>query len=528
MTNAELKAAAQAYWEAGYVVIPWRFIQINGKTEKKPVITEWKQWQTRPQTREEFDALNFPNADGVGLLCGAPNRAGLYLCALDYDIKDNPSAEALALGKKLLREMPITAMEQTQSGGIHQYYLSRHTVFTDKSVKKKTAVEFLGAYGLVYVAPSKGYKKLNDNDFTVLNDAQVVWQQTLARLGVQIEEKPEIKTEDSTARPHLTLEQLLARDAEFAQLFLTPLPEGLRSEAEMRVLCRLLALGFSAKDAYEAMALCKIGKWQSEPEQYRQHTLKKALAWVRERRKDENEAKVVYVFKPTVVTAEFLAEMIWNRRDPPEYMVYNFDSGTFTRKKEIDLGETDQKGRPIIYTPPFTDSLRKGLVIVPSDVTETTFSEIFAEIDRFATSAYDPCGQEALLKLLARIAVGSWFLDRFVADPMYDVAGAGKFAPILPIRGPSQSGKNRLAFVLRLLSYRPYFEMSTYRIPSLYRPLDLWQGTLVLDEADFANTNEKSELVHFLNCRATGTPLSRQNPKNPRITDTFTNFGLTI
>jgi hypothetical protein len=70
--------------------------------------------------------------------------------------------------------------------------------------------------------------------------------------------------------------------------------------------------------------------------------------------------------------------------------------------------------------------------------------------------------------------------------------------------------------------------MSTYRIPSLYRPLDLWQGTLILDEADFANTSEKSELIHFLNCRATGTPLSRQNLKNPRLTDTFSNFGLTI
>jgi hypothetical protein len=133
-----------------------------------------------------------------------------------------------------------------------------------------------------------------------------------------------------------------------------------------------------------------------------------------------------------------------------------------------------------------------------------------------------------MIKLLTRITVGSWFLDRFITNPQYDVAGAGKFAPILPIRGPSQSGKNRLAFLLRTLSYRPYFEMSTHRIPSLYRPLDLWQGTLVLDEADFANTNEKSELVHFLNWRATGTPLSRQNPKNPRITDTFTNFGLTI
>lgn len=50
----------------------------------------------------------------------------------------------------------------------------------------------------------------------------------------------------------------------------------------------------------------------------------------------------------------------------------------------------------------------------------------------------------------------------------------------------------------------------------------------MLDEADFANTNEKSELIHFLNCRATGTPLSRQNPKSPKITDTFSNFGLTI
>jgi hypothetical protein len=174
------------------------------------------------------------------------------------------------------------------------------------------------------------------------------------------------------------------------------------------------------------------------------------------------------------------------------------------------------------------DALRKGLVTLPSDITTATFAEVFSDIDAFASRAYDACGQDTMLSLLTRVVVGSWFLDRFVSNPQFDVAGAGKFAPLLPIRGPSQSGKNRLAFVLRLLSYRPYFEMSTYRIPSLYRPLDLWQGTLVLDEADFANTTEKSELVHFLNCRATGTPLSRQNPKNPRITDTFANFGLTI
>jgi hypothetical protein len=192
------------------------------------------------------------------------------------------------------------------------------------------------------------------------------------------------------------------------------------------------------------------------------------------------------------------------------------------------LGENDARGRPVVYVPVDNTALRKGLVILPSDPEETTFKDALKEIDEFAFKCYDPCGKESYVKLLARVVVGSWFLDRFVESPQYDIAGAGKFAPIIPIRGPSQSGKNRLAFVLRLLSYRPYFEMSTYRVPSLYRPLDLWNGTLVLDEADFANTNEKSELIHFLNCRATGTPISRQDAKNPRITNVFSNFGQTI
>jgi hypothetical protein len=240
------------------------------------------------------------------------------------------------------------------------------------------------------------------------------------------------------------------------------------------------------------------------------------------------ENKDVRVQKPTIITPDFLAEEIWNRKDPPQYLVYHFQDERFETLPEISLGETNSKGQNVIYVPAFNDSLKKGLVITPSGITETTFKEVLLEIDNFVFSSYDPCGQDAFVKLLARITVGSWFLDRFVADSTFDIAGAGKFAPIIPIRGPSQSGKNRLAFVLRLLSYRPYFEMSTYRIPSLYRPLDLWQGTLVLDEADFANTNEKSELIHYLNCRATGTPVSRQNPKNPKFTDTFNNFGLTI
>ena len=250
----------------------------------------------------------------------------------------------------------------------------------------------------------------------------------------------------------------------------------------------------------------------------------------KELEKLEKEAQEIrYVSKPTVLTEEFLAEQIWDRKTQPKYLVYHFSDESVTETDKLELGETDQKGRQVVYVPADNEALRKGLVIVPSGVTKCSFKEVLDKIDKFTDDPnFDACGQRASVKFLSRVVVGSWFLDRFVDDPLKDVAGAGKFAPLIPIRGPSCSGKNRLAFLLRLVSYRPYFEMSTYRIPSLYRPLDLWKGVLVLDEADFAATNEKSELIHFLNCRATGTPISRQDSKNPKVTHTFTNFQITI
>lgn len=515
--HAELKAAAKAYYENGFNIVT-----IKGK---QPLV-QWQKWINERQTEKEFNSLNFVDADGFGVICGTPNKEGLFLAVIDFDVKNLPS-EVLEKGKKVLKHLPITAIEQTPSGGQHLIYYVHSKPKAISNFHDKAAVELLGENKLCIMAPSKGYQRLNDNPPTVIADIMSVFADALAKAGVECS-KPTAQTKQPSKvqrspRPCIiaALKQQLTgasghlmrlaiaseykrcgyTDKEIVELFKTQkdfnpdvcLKHVESADPAKAASCKtIFEYGFCLTD-------CKLKK-----------------------------ATFAYVSKPTVITAEFIAEMVWNRKDPPEYVVYNFENGAFTRQKEIALGETDAKGRQIIYVPPFTDQLRKGLVIVPSDVKETTWKEVFEEIDRFTLSAYDSCGRDALVKLLVRIAVGSWFLDRFVADPMYDVAGAGKFAPILPIRGPSQSGKNRLAFVLRLLSYRPYFEMSTYRIPSLYRPLDLWQGTLVLDEADFANTNEKSELIHFLNCRATGTPLSRQNPKNPKQTDTFSNFGLTI
>jgi len=545
----ELKTAAGRYHDLGLSVIPFKLTKKGEEYDKIILTSGWKKWETQLQTDEEFEALNWNEANAFAVVLGTPARNGRYLSVVDYDCKGNDvTAEVKEKGRMLLKEFPITCMEQTVNNGLHLIFWSRTKPKTIGSYHNTVSLELLGEKKLCLMAPSLGYSKLNDNSPTEIEDIEQTFLSVMKKHGLLIEQtqtqQPENRKQTYNKPRPCILQALklqltgpnghlmrLAIAAEYKRLGYTDqeIIDLFKNQADFDVnTCSVQVASIDAEKTAKCETIKEYGyclphcslKSQVQAEASTQKTCKERA---------DDEEKDVYVQRPTLITPDFIAEEIWNRRkEPPQYLVYRFKEGTFETQKEIPSGETNTKGQNIIYIPVFNDSIRKGLVIVPSGYSETTFKELFEEIDKFALLSYDPCGQDALVRLLTRICVGSWFLDRFVADPAFDIAGSGKFAPIIPIRGPSQSGKNRLAFVLRLLSYRPYFEMSTYRIPSLYRPMDLWQGTLVLDEADFANTNEKSELVHFLNCRATGTPLSRQNPKNPKITDTFSNFGLTI
>jgi hypothetical protein len=520
--KSRIRQAALEYWKLGAVIIPYS-IRKNEKTlewDKKPSV-EWKRWQTTPQSEQEFQNLPFDDdVNAFGVLTGTMLSNGFYFCAVDFDVK-KVSASAVEKGKALLTKFRTTKRESTVSNGEHLIYYSKVKPSNVNMFHDVCGLELIAEHRAVIMAPSFGYKTINDNLIGEVQDVEQMFLKVIGDAGFrkrQVKRKGKIRYCCQVALErdnHIKHEMRLCIAAEFkkacwgendiADLFKTQLDYDrektlyqVRTADPKKALTKqtISELGYCYKDCPSPC--------------------------------DKTETEEKYVQKPTVITEDFIAEEIWDRRGFPQYYVHYFDGKEDEVKESLDVGETDIHGNPIIYVPVDNTALRKGLVILPTGVKPCTWKELLDKIDTFAPKCYDACGQDVTVKFLCRVVIGSWFLDRFVEDPEFDVAGAGKFAPLIPIRGPSKSGKNRLAFVLRLLSYRPYFEMSTYRIPSLYRPLDLWQGTLVLDEADFNNTNEKSELVHFLNCRATGSPLSRQNPKNPRITDVFTNFGLTI
>jgi hypothetical protein len=249
--------------------------------------------------------------------------------------------------------------------------------------------------------------------------------------------------------------------------------------------------------------------------------------WNLAQQKEEPKAKTVRRQVCRIIRDDFIAEEVFDPPNPPQFVVHRFKSGDeFDYVDELDLGETDYKGRKVIFVPVFNDHVRKGMVILPRRPVSCTIPEVVNDAFLFVLSGFDPCGKVSDLQVVVLTSILSWFLDK--ERPSVPIAGIGVFAAIIAIRGPSGSGKNRLANLLRFLSYHPFFDVSTYRIPSLYRPLDIWKGSLVMDEADFGNTNENSQLTHFLNSRATGTPIGHQNPERPSQCDAFESFGLTI
>lgn len=243
----------------------------------------------------------------------------------------------------------------------------------------------------------------------------------------------------------------------------------------------------------------------------------------------KEEAKETLIPAPTVITSNGIAEEVWDRMSRPRFALKRFGVEGVEYVERIETEEQDEKGKPVIYVPADGPALRKGLVLVPREPIEGTFEEAFENGRALAHEIYDTSnGHATEFDFLVAVAQASWFLDRFIPDPSLAIAGMGHFAPIISLRGPSGHGKNRALSALRLNSYRPFYDQSTKRIPSLFRPLDLWRGTLCLDECDLGKSDEASDVVHYLNCRAYGTPISRQNPDAPTQSQAFYNFGLTI
>jgi hypothetical protein len=71
--------------------------------------------------------------------------------------------------------------------------------------------------------------------------------------------------------------------------------------------------------------------------------------------------------------------------------------------------------------------------------------------------------------------------------------------PYLRLRGDYGTGKTRALLIIGSLLYRPFFASGASTVSPIFHTLEQFRGSLVLDEADFRFTDEKSDLVKILN-----------------------------
>lgn len=170
-TSANLADAARAYLDAGLCVLPAR------RTEKRPAIGTWKQYQKRLPTPAEHAAWFANGHEAICILCGESSR---HLELLDFDGGGELFDAWWAKLPGSLRERLV--VERSPSGGWHVIYRHENPVCGNLKLAQRkqadgkivTLIETRGEGGLFLCAPTEGYELVQGaiTDAPILSEAE--------------------------------------------------------------------------------------------------------------------------------------------------------------------------------------------------------------------------------------------------------------------------------------------------------------------------------------------------------------------
>lgn len=187
-----------------------------------------------------------------------------------------------------------------------------------------------------------------------------------------------------------------------------------------------------------------------------------------------------------------IVEMVYRPSEKRTLFVSSLE-GAWEYTSEIDL----PGGERLVPYSPRNNLLQHGVVLLPSGPEEYgSDSELLAEIQSFIHRYVDvsPLFEE----IASYYVLLSWVYDAF------------NELPYLRVRGDFGSGKTRFLLTVGSLCYKPIFASGASTVSPLFRILDSFRGTLIIDEGDFRLSDEKAEVVKILNNgNARGFPVLR-------------------
>lgn len=173
-----------------------------------------------------------------------------------------------------------------------------------------------------------------------------------------------------------------------------------------------------------------------------------------------------------------------------------------------------QSSRLVPYSPE-NNLVKNEVVLFPSHPEEYgSEEELLSEVQSFIHRYVDV--SPLFEKIASYYVLLSWVYDGF------------NELPYLRVRADYGSGKTRFLLTVGALCYKPIFASGASSVSPLFRIIDAFRGTLIIDEGDFRLSDEKAEIVKILNNgNAKGFPVLRSEvtPKREFNPTAYNVFG---
>src|SRR5205807_6804317 len=142
-------------------------------------------------------------------------------------------------------------------------------------------------------------------------------------------------------------------------------------------------------------------------------------------------------------------------------------------------------GQRLVPYSPRNNLLTNEVFLFPSEATE--YGSEQALVEEIRTFIHRYADVSPLFEQIASYYVlFTWVYDAF------------NELPYLRLRGDTGSGKTRFLLTTGSLCCKPIFASGASTVSPLFRILDEFRGTLIVDEDDFRFSDEKAEIVKFL------------------------------
>ncbi len=156
--------------------------------------------------------------------------------------------------------------------------------------------------------------------------------------------------------------------------------------------------------------------------------------------------------------------------------------GSITREQQVELDD----GRRLVPVSSATDLIATGCVLLPSDVGDFgDKGDLLEEIKSYFHRYVDL--SPAFEDIAAYYVLLTWVYDAF------------NELPYLRFRGDYGTGKTRALLTIGSICYKPFFASGASTVSPLFHVLNAFNGTMILDEADFRFSDATAELTKILN-----------------------------